>query len=164
MASETTSTLTEAIAAIRTGDRARARELISRLLRADSQNAEYWIWMSSVVDLPRERIYCLESALKIDPTNRAALRGLAVLGARRPDEKEIPSPVRISKREYTLPQTQAGPEKETEPVDETGPVVGLPKAATTTFKPKRGANVGRMAGMLAVGGARTLAGWPACWP
>jgi tetratricopeptide (TPR) repeat protein len=151
LAAETTSTLTEAIAAIRTGDRARARELISRLLRADSQNAEYWIWMSSVVDLPRERIYCLESARKIDPTNRAALRGLAILGARRPEEKEIPSPVRISKREYALPQALAEPEKEPEPVVETVPAVGLPKAGASTFKPARGANLGRVAGMLTVG-------------
>jgi len=153
LASDTTNTLTEAIAAIRTGERARARELLSRLLRADSQNAEYWIWMSSVVDLPRERIYCLESALRIDPTNRAALRGLAVLGARRPEEKEIPSPVRLPQRDYALPETLAEPEKEPEPVPENVPAVGLPKAGAATFKPRKGAGIGRVFGMLAVGAA-----------
>jgi tetratricopeptide (TPR) repeat protein len=76
--------LTEAIGAARTGDRSRARDLLSRLLRSDSANAEYWIWMSAVVDTSRERTYCLESALNIDPTNRAAMRGLVVLGARQP--------------------------------------------------------------------------------
>jgi tetratricopeptide (TPR) repeat protein len=153
LASDSTSTLTEAIAAVRTGDRARARELLSRLLRAESQNAEYWIWMSSVVDIPRERIYCLESALRIDPTNRAALRGLAILGARRPDEKEIPSPVRLPKRKYDLPGPLAEPEKEPEAAPPAAATVGLPKASPSTFKSKRGAGAGRVFGMLVFGAA-----------
>jgi len=107
--------------------------------------------MSSVVDIPRERIYCLESALRIDPTNRAALRGLAVLGARRPDEKEIPSPVRLPKRKYELPQALAEPEKEPEPAPASLPAVGLPQKGASTFKPKKGANAGRIFGMVTVG-------------
>jgi tetratricopeptide (TPR) repeat protein len=91
--------LTEAIAAARAGDRARARDLLSRLLRADSSNAEYWIWMSSVVESKRERIYCLESAIKLDPTNRAAMRGLVILGARTPEEAELASAIRIPRRQ-----------------------------------------------------------------
>ena len=83
------SALTEAIAAARAGDRSHARELLSKLLRADSANPEYWIWMSSVVDSECEKIYCLESALKLDPSNRAALRGLVILGARNPEEAEL---------------------------------------------------------------------------
>jgi tetratricopeptide (TPR) repeat protein len=92
------SSLTEAIAAARAGDRARARDLLSRLLRADSANAEYWVWMSAVVDSTREKIYCLESALKLDPSNRAALRGLVVLGARTPDETELSAAAKVARR------------------------------------------------------------------
>jgi tetratricopeptide (TPR) repeat protein len=92
------SSLTEAIAAARAGDRARARDLLSRLLRADSANPEYWIWMSAVVDSDREKIYCLESALKLDPSNRAALRGLVVLGARTPEEAEINAAAKVARR------------------------------------------------------------------
>ncbi len=91
--------LTEAIGAARTGDRARARDLLARLLRSDSANAEYWIWMSAVVDTPRESIYCLELALKLDPTNRAALRGLVALGAREAAAGE--RPVRIPRKQAT---------------------------------------------------------------
>ena len=91
--------LTEAIAAARAGDRARARDLLSRLLRSDSSNAEYWVWMSSVVDSKRERIYCLESAIKLDPTNRAAMRGLVILGVRTPEEAELASAVKIPRRQ-----------------------------------------------------------------
>lgn len=93
------SSLTEAIAAARAGERSHARELLSKLLRADSANPEYWIWMSSVVDSPREKIYCLESALKLDPSNRAALRGLVILGARSPEESDLASVVKVARRQ-----------------------------------------------------------------
>jgi tetratricopeptide (TPR) repeat protein len=96
------SSLTEAIAAARSGDRARARDLLSRLLRADSANAEYWIWMSAVVDSDREKTYCLESALKLDPSNRAALRGLVVLGARVPDEAEVNAAAKVARRKKAV--------------------------------------------------------------
>lgn len=89
--------LMEAIAAARAGDRSRARDLLTRLLRADSTNPEYWIWMSAVVDSPREKVYCLESALKLDPGNRAARRGLVLLGARKPDETDLAAAVRPPK-------------------------------------------------------------------
>ncbi len=92
------SSLTEAIAAARAGDRARARDLLSRLLRADSANPECWVWMSAVVDSDREKIYCLESALKLDPSNRAALRGLVVLGVRTPEEAEINAAAKVARR------------------------------------------------------------------
>jgi len=95
----TQSMLTEAIAAARAGDRSRARELLTRLLKTDTSNAEYWIWMSAVVDSERESIYCLESALKLDPTNRAALRGLVILGARKPEQAELSAAARVPRRQ-----------------------------------------------------------------
>ncbi|MBM3122440.1 MAG: tetratricopeptide repeat protein, partial [Chloroflexi bacterium] len=76
-----------------------ARDLLSRLLRTDSANAEYWVWMSAVVDTDRERVYCLESALKLDPTNRSALRGLVILGARKPADAELTAALRIPRRQ-----------------------------------------------------------------
>ncbi len=99
MATPSQSMITEAIAAARSGDRARARDLLSRLLRTDSANAEYWVWMSAVVDTDRERVYCLESALKLDPTNRSALRGLVILGARKPADAELTAALRIPRRQ-----------------------------------------------------------------
>ncbi len=102
------SSLTEAIAAARSGDRSHARELLSKLLRADSANPEYWIWMSSVVDSQREKLYCLDSALKLDPSNRAALRGQVILGARSPEEAELASAIKIARRQ-TASATVARP-------------------------------------------------------
>ncbi|HUS85075.1 MAG TPA: hypothetical protein VMX56_08010, partial [Anaerolineales bacterium] len=131
MAADTSKTLTEAIAAVRLGDRRHARELLSRLLHADSQNAEYWVWMSAVVDSPRERVYCLESALKIDPTNRAAMRGLVLFGARSPSPSDLSHALKLPRREITP--------KEITPTAEEKPIVqsAQRKPAASPFKPKR---------------------------
>ncbi len=98
MAQQTQSMFTEAIAAIHAGDKSRARELLSRLLRIEPSNAEYWLWLSAAVPTERERLFCLKSALKHDPSNRAALRGLIILGARKPDPAELNAAIGIPKR------------------------------------------------------------------
>jgi tetratricopeptide (TPR) repeat protein len=82
----------EAKDAVLHGQRARARDLLTRLLRANQSNPNYWLWMSSVVSTEKERIYCLESVLRIDPKNRIARRGLVLLGALEPDLNVQPVP------------------------------------------------------------------------
>lgn len=82
-----------ALEAIDQGQTARARDLFTRLLRADSSKADYWLWMSTLVDSAQERIYCLESALRVDPDNEAAKRGLIILGARQADKDIVPAPL-----------------------------------------------------------------------
>ena len=81
-----------ALEAIDQGQTARARDLFTRLLRSDSSKAEYWLWMSTLVDTSQERIYCLESALRADPENEAAKRGLIILGAREAGNDVEPVP------------------------------------------------------------------------
>jgi tetratricopeptide (TPR) repeat protein len=77
--------LKEAIEALEKGQRIRAKDLLARLLRADQANPDYWLWMSSVVETRGERIYCLESVLRLDPNNQAAKRGMVLLGALPPE-------------------------------------------------------------------------------
>lgn len=85
--------LREAVDAVRQGDRARARDLLTRLLKADQNNPTYWVWLSAVVDSPKERLYCLQTALKLDPENAAAKRGLVLLGGLPPDDAVQPFPL-----------------------------------------------------------------------
>lgn len=84
--------LQEAISAIRQGQRIRARDLLTRLLRANQSNPEYWLWMSAVVDTTREQVYCLQSVLRLDPNNQAAKEGLVLLGAQAPGGMVHPAP------------------------------------------------------------------------
>ena len=84
----------EATDAITKGQHGRGRDLLARLLRTDKANPEYWLWMSSVVDSPKERIYCLQTVLRLDPENIAARRGLVLLGALHPEDIFPVPPVR----------------------------------------------------------------------
>jgi len=78
--------LREAIEALRQGQRERAKDLLTRLLRTDQSNPEYWFWMAAAVDSSKERIYCLKNVLRLDPENVAARQGLVLLGALEPDK------------------------------------------------------------------------------
>ncbi|MBK9782054.1 MAG: tetratricopeptide repeat protein [Anaerolineales bacterium] len=83
----------DAINALRRGDKPRAKELLTLLLKTDQNNPTYWIWLSASVDATKERIYCLQTALKLDPENSTAKRGLILLGALSPDETIQPFPM-----------------------------------------------------------------------
>jgi tetratricopeptide (TPR) repeat protein len=83
----------EAIEAVREGNKSRARELLTGLLKTDQSNATYWVWMSTTVETTKERVYCLQTAYKLDPGNVAAKRGLILHGALPPDETIQPFPV-----------------------------------------------------------------------
>ncbi|MBN2386860.1 MAG: tetratricopeptide repeat protein [Anaerolineales bacterium] len=85
--------LREAIEALRQRDRVRARDLLTRLLKVDQKNPDYWIWLSAAVESQKERLYCLQTALQIDPDNAAAKRGLILLGALPPDDSVAPFPL-----------------------------------------------------------------------
>lgn len=76
------------------GQRERARDLLTRLLRADQSNPEHWLWMSAVVDTPKERTYCLQNVLRLDPNSHAARRGLVLLGALPPENVTPVPPIR----------------------------------------------------------------------
>ena len=91
----------EVRSAVEQGDRPRARDLLTRLLRRDQANPEYWVWMSAVVDTPKERIYCLNQALRIDPQNQTAKRGLILLAAMPPQEDLI-IPQRLQSRSWQV--------------------------------------------------------------
>jgi tetratricopeptide (TPR) repeat protein len=80
----------DVVEALKRGDKARAKELLTLLLKADQNNATYWVWMSASVETQKERIYCLQTALKLDPENGTAKRGLILLGALAPDESIQP--------------------------------------------------------------------------
>ena len=75
------SMLQQAMEAIRAEQFAQAREILTNLLQTDQQNPDYWVWMSAAMETPKERLYCLQTAFKLDPDNIAAQRGLALLGA-----------------------------------------------------------------------------------
>ncbi|MCJ7626194.1 MAG: tetratricopeptide repeat protein [Anaerolineaceae bacterium] len=88
-----------ALQAIDDGEKERARDLLTRLLKSDRDVAEYWLWMSATVDTARERIFCLKEVLRIDPNNQTAKRGLIMEGTMPPDEK-LAIPLHLQQRRW----------------------------------------------------------------
>ncbi|RRR65334.1 MAG: hypothetical protein EI684_23475 [Candidatus Viridilinea halotolerans] len=71
------------IAALRAGDRALARRLLTEALRANPQDTQAWLWLAGALpdDVAAQR-YCLQRVLALDPTHRAARQGLTALTQR----------------------------------------------------------------------------------
>jgi tetratricopeptide (TPR) repeat protein len=73
--------LTDGIAAAKADKRAEARELLLRVVDADENNVQAWLWLSGVVTTLEDREVCLQNVLALDPVNEAAQRGLAKVRA-----------------------------------------------------------------------------------
>ncbi len=83
--------------AIQKGDKTVARDLLTRLIKAEPQNSDYWLWLSTVVESVKERTYCLQEVIRRDPKNMTARQGLILMGVSVPSDQaieNIPSPRR----------------------------------------------------------------------
>lgn len=98
----------EAVKAAKAGERVKAKDLFTRLIKADSAKVDYWLWMSALVETEKEQIFCLQNALKIDPNSTAARRGLVVLGALRPEEAGLSAAPSIEEAAVEMPSARAG--------------------------------------------------------
>lgn len=70
------------LAAARGGQKRVAAGLLTRSVRLDPQNELAWLWLSGVLEDPRQQAFCLQSVLKLNPQNPHALRGMRVLEER----------------------------------------------------------------------------------
>jgi len=82
--------LKEAMEAVEQENLPLARELMTRLLQRNRSNPEYWVWMSGLVETPKERAFCLREAHKLDPSNAIAIHGLRFSGENIPDPAPVP--------------------------------------------------------------------------
>ena len=80
-------------------ENSRARDLLTRLIKINPNNPDYWLWMSAVTETTRERIFCLKEALRLDPKNEAAERGLAMFGAI-PVNPDLAAPLQHQRRRW----------------------------------------------------------------
>ncbi len=84
------SLLNEGIAAARSGQAARARDLLMQAVEADETNESAWLWLSSVVENLEDRQVCLENVLALNPNSVAAQKGLAWIDQQRAERKSPP--------------------------------------------------------------------------
>src|SRR5262249_29913032 len=74
----------QGIAALQSNDKLRAYQILGQAVQFAPHNEQAWLWLSGAVATDAERRYCLEQVLVINPHNRAAQRGLALLPATLP--------------------------------------------------------------------------------
>ncbi|WP_110513976.1 hypothetical protein [Herpetosiphon llansteffanensis] len=65
------------LAAARGGQRRIAAGLLTKAVQLDPRHEQAWLWLSGVLDEQRDVEFCLQSALKINPDNQQARKGLA---------------------------------------------------------------------------------------
>lgn len=71
--------LQEAIQAIKDNNKEKGSQALNRILQDDPNNVTAWIWLSGCYDDLSTKRHCLEAALKADPNNQTAQRGLQYL-------------------------------------------------------------------------------------
>lgn len=64
------------INAAKRGDRQGARVLLQQVLEADRKNDRAWVWMAAIADNEADRQKYLETALRINPGNKSALKAV----------------------------------------------------------------------------------------
>lgn len=99
----------QAIEAIESNQRVRARDLLTRLIKSDKKNVEYWLWLSSIVESEKERAYCLQAALRLDPENQTAINGLRLLGEISANDTIEPVPPRRRAWDVDLKEDELAP-------------------------------------------------------
>ena len=80
--------LQRGINAARSGNRSLGRRLLLQVTQEDPNNEQAWLWLASCVTTLRERRYCLERVLEINPDNEIAQRAMQQLD--QPDAEEAP--------------------------------------------------------------------------
>ena len=76
---DATQTLRAARTAIRCGNLATARRLLSEFVQAHPRNETAWLWLSAIVEDPIREQECLEQVLNINPANTIAWNHLVRL-------------------------------------------------------------------------------------
>lgn len=70
----------QGIAAAKAGQKDQARTLLQQSIRLEPDNEAAWIWLASIARDQRERLFCFQKLLEINPQNETALNALQAMG------------------------------------------------------------------------------------
>jgi hypothetical protein len=104
------------IAAARGGQRRVAAGLLTKAVQLDPRHEHAWLWLSGVLDDPKDVAFCLNSALKLNPDNHQAQKGLAWLAQKHAAVAQAPAPTPTTSRLQSIEIPPApGPQPAAEP-------------------------------------------------
>jgi hypothetical protein len=99
------------------GDKAAARRLLADTIQADPHSGTAWLWLSAVLDDLKKQRYCVDRALKADPTNAIVHRRWSWLhGSAQPATEAWPAQTTDSLSPLAAPEVRA----QASPVAESG--------------------------------------------
>ena len=75
-----TGLLSDAVQAIRLGQKRLAREILASIINADPRNEQAHVWSAAIAETPEEAVRFLECELEINPSNSMAFNTLAAQG------------------------------------------------------------------------------------
>jgi hypothetical protein len=103
--------LQQGIAAAKAGETSRAFDLLTRASQDPANAEQAWLWLSSVVGDDSERLFCLDSVRRINPENKAAKRGAALLRQKGifPGIPVYPEPIRAAPGQAFTSRPQPSP-------------------------------------------------------
>jgi len=70
----------QGIAAAKAGQKDQARSLLQQSIRLEPDNEAAWVWLASIARDQRERLFCFQKLLEINPQNETALNALQAMG------------------------------------------------------------------------------------
>lgn len=94
--------LREAVEAVRTGDRDKARKILEEVLQEDEENHHAWLFLARLADNPDEKRIGLTTVLQLDPGNKQARKLLDKLDANVKTKAEKEVIAGISRRMFNL--------------------------------------------------------------
>lgn len=94
----------QGIAAAKAGQNDQARTLLQQSLRLDPSNEAAWIWLASLARDQRERLFCFQKVLEINPGNDTALQALQQMGISPQQLAGQPAPARAQQAQAAAPQ------------------------------------------------------------
>ena len=97
------------IQAAKAGQNDQARQLLQQSLRLDPRSEPAWVWLASIARDKRERLFCLQKLLEINPDNETALQGLSSMGLTRDQVLGARASAGSSAEAEAAPARPAGP-------------------------------------------------------
>lgn len=71
--------LENGVTAAKAGNKQLAMQHLRQAVTEDPNNINAWLWISSLVDSPEQKVFCYQKVLKLDPNNKYALQGMNVI-------------------------------------------------------------------------------------
>src|SRR5687768_1773283 len=101
--------LRQAIRAIKAGDKATGRELLTQVVKIEPENELAWLWLASAVADPYQKKEYLQTVLRHNPNNKIAQEGLAQLEALLDAKSSAHDPLDLPQVEDIMGQKAAQP-------------------------------------------------------